>query len=52
MCWPIPDRRARLEVLREFGENAKVLLVGNDRCVVHSNVDELLPDSFGPQSLV
>jgi cytidine deaminase len=47
-----PIDGACLQVLREFGENAKVLLVGNDRCVVHSNVDELLPDSFGPQSLV
>jgi cytidine deaminase len=40
-----------LQVLREFGMRAKVLLVGPDRAVVHSSIEELLPDSFGPQSL-
>jgi cytidine deaminase len=40
-----------LQVLREFGLNSKVLLVGPDRRVVETNVAELLPDSFGPESL-
>jgi len=46
-----PIDGACLQVLREFGEDAKVILVGADRSVVYSSVDELLPDSFGPQSL-
>jgi cytidine deaminase len=40
-----------LQVLREFGMNAKVLLVGTDGAVVESSIAELLPDSFGPESL-
>ena len=40
-----------LQVLREFGLRARVLLIGPDRSVVHSSIEELLPDSFGPQSL-
>jgi cytidine deaminase len=41
-----------LQVLREFGDKAKVLLVGRDGSVVHSDINELLPESFGPESLV
>ena len=40
-----------LQVLREFGLDAKVLLVGPDGAAVQSSVDEMLPDSFGPQAL-
>jgi cytidine deaminase len=40
-----------LQVLREFGVKTKVLLVGPDKSVVQSSVEELLPDSFGPESL-
>jgi len=40
-----------LQVLREFGRLTKVLLVGKDLSVVRSSVAELLPDSFGPESL-
>jgi cytidine deaminase len=40
-----------LQVLREFGLDAKVCLVGPDGSVVHSSIEELLPDSFGPQAL-
>lgn len=40
-----------LQVLREFGLDAKVLLVGADGTAVRSSVFELLPDSFGPESL-
>ena len=37
-----------LQVLREFGPEARVLLVGKDGSVVYSSLTELLPDSFGP----
>jgi cytidine deaminase len=40
-----------LQVLREFGLEAKVLLIGPNREVVEATIVELLPDSFGPQSL-
>lgn len=40
-----------LQVLREFGLEGKVLLVSNDRSVVCTNLEELLPDSFGPHSI-
>lgn len=40
-----------LQVLREFGEHANVLFVQPDKSIVRSNLDQLLPDSFGPQSL-
>ncbi len=40
-----------LQVLREFGADAPIMLVGPDRSVVHARLDELLPDSFGPEAL-
>lgn len=39
-----------LQVLREFGPDAKVILVGPGT-LVHTSIAELLPDSFGPQAL-
>ena len=47
-----PVEGGSLQVLRECGNNGKVLLVGADGSSVASNVTELLPDSFGPESLV
>lgn len=46
---PIEDEC--LQVLREFGLGTKVFLVGPDRSMVESSVDELLPNSFGPVAL-
>jgi cytidine deaminase len=40
-----------LQVLREFGLESRVWLVGPDGSVAQSWIDELLPDSFGPQAL-
>lgn len=40
-----------LQVLREFGANAPILLVGPDKSVLRSSLEELLPDSFGPEAL-
>lgn len=40
-----------LQVLREFGADAPILLVGPDHSVVRSSLKELLPDSFGPEAL-
>ncbi len=40
-----------LQVLREFGADASVLLVGPDKSLVSARLDALLPDSFGPESL-
>ena len=40
-----------LQVLREFGAEAPVWLVGQDSSTVISSLEELLPDSFGPESL-
>lgn len=40
-----------LQVLREFGSVAKVVLVGSNGSSAHSSLAELLPDSFGPESL-
>lgn len=40
-----------LQVLREFGLEARVVLVGPDRSVVRTTLEELLPDSFGPEAL-
>lgn len=40
-----------LQVLREFGASAPILLVGPDKSVVSTCLDELLPDSFGPEAL-
>lgn len=40
-----------LQVLREFGADAPIMLVGPDRSVVRTRLEELLPDSFGPEAL-
>ncbi len=40
-----------LQVLREFGLEALVVLVGPDKSVVRTSLEELLPDSFGPEAL-
>lgn len=48
---PNPIEGECLQVLREFGPDAKVVLVDGDGATVHSSVSELLPDSFGPQAL-
>lgn len=40
-----------LQVLREFGASSKLLLVDSSGRFVRTNVDELLPESFGPESL-
>lgn len=40
-----------LQVLREFGADAPILLVGPDKSVVTTTLEELLPDSFGPEAL-
>lgn len=41
-----------LQVLREFAAlTAQVLFVSEDKSVVRSTLDQLLPDSFGPNSL-
>ncbi|MBS3873098.1 MAG: cytidine deaminase [Firmicutes bacterium] len=39
------------QVLREFGEDFPVYLVGGDGQVHETSLAKLLPDSFGPQSL-
>lgn len=48
---PNPIEGECLQILREFGLSAKVILVGADRSVVMSSILALLPDSFGPESL-
>lgn len=40
-----------LQVLREFGPDAPVLLVSSHGFVVKTSLEELLPDSFGPEAL-
>ncbi len=40
-----------LQVLREFGANCPIMMVGPDRSVLHTSLDELLPDAFGPEAL-
>lgn len=40
-----------LQVLREFGPQAKIVLVDHSGFSVITSIDELLPDSFGPQAL-
>ncbi len=40
-----------LQVLREFGRQANVLLVGKDRSLLRTSLIQILPDSFGPESL-
>jgi cytidine deaminase len=40
-----------LQLLREYGPDSPVLLVGEDSSVITSSLVELLPDSFGPEAL-
>jgi len=40
-----------LQVLREFGVDSEIFLVGDDGAVAHTSLTDLLPDSFGPESL-
>jgi cytidine deaminase len=40
-----------LQVLREFAENTLITLVSPDNSLVKSSLEELLPDSFGPEAL-
>ncbi len=41
-----------LQVLREFGgTTAEIVVVGKDKSVVRTTLDQMLPDNFGPQSL-
>jgi cytidine deaminase len=46
-----PIEGESLQVLREFGRNTKVILVSKDRTITYSCLEDLLPDSFGPESL-
>jgi cytidine deaminase len=48
---PNPIEGECLQILREFGAQAAVMLVGPDKSVVWTGLDELLPDSFGPEAL-
>ena len=49
---PNPIEGECLQVLREFGLEGQILLVGPDGSVVFTSLVELLPDSFGPHSVV
>jgi len=40
-----------LQILREFGREAQILVVGEDQSLVRTTLVELLPDSFGPNAL-
>lgn len=40
-----------LQILREFGADAPVVLVGPDLTSVEARLEQLLPDSFGPEAL-
>jgi cytidine deaminase len=40
-----------LQVLREFADDAGIVLVGPDQSVIKTTLKELLPDSFGPDSM-
>jgi cytidine deaminase len=40
-----------LQILREFGRDSLILLVGEDQSLVRTTLVELLPDSFGPEAL-
>ncbi|MDR3612904.1 MAG: cytidine deaminase [Candidatus Obscuribacterales bacterium] len=40
-----------LQVLREFGENTAITLVSSENASVKTSLEELLPDSFGPEAL-
>ena len=46
-----PVEGGSLQVLREFGSAGTIVLVGADASSVVSSTGELLPDSFGPESL-
>lgn len=40
-----------LQILREFGADAPVVLVGPDLTSVEARLEQLFPDSFGPEAL-
>jgi cytidine deaminase len=40
-----------LQILREFGLDCQIILVGEDQSLVRTTLVELLPDSFGPNAL-
>lgn len=46
-----PVEGESLQVLREFGPEATVLLFSNNTSLVRTSLTELLPESFGPHSL-
>lgn len=54
----VPDLHAHnpidgecLQVLREFGRDCRILLVGPDSSIMRTSLVSLLPDSFGPEAL-
>jgi cytidine deaminase len=47
-----PVEGESLQIVREFGTGIALILVGADGASVCSNINELLPDSFGPECLV
>lgn len=40
-----------LQILREFGRDCRIILVGPDSAIKRSTLVSLLPDSFGPEAL-
>lgn len=48
---PNPIDGESLQKLREFGPNAKILLVNDEGDAIFTSLDELFPDAFGPDSL-
>lgn len=48
---PNPIDGECLQILREFGPEANVLLFAPNNSVVRTSLQELLPDSFGPEGL-
>lgn len=40
-----------LQILREFGRDAKIILADKARFLIRTTLVELLPDSFGPETL-
>lgn len=46
----VPYSKRPRGALREFGAHAMIILVGADRSL-RTSLDELLPDSFGPEAL-